>query len=44
MEKMFNYISDNCSIFIKTYVIGVFSDKIDEDKKYEKMKEFFKKV
>lgn len=44
MEKMFNYISDNCSIFIKTYVIGVFSDKIDEDKKYEKMKEFFKNL
>ena len=41
---MFNYINDNCSIFIKTYVIGVFDDKIDEDKKYEKMKEFLKNL
>ena len=44
VEKMFNYINDNCSIFIKTYVIGVFDDKIDEDKKYEKMKEFLKNL
>ena len=42
LDKIINYINDNCSIFIKTYIIGVFKEKIDEDKTYDKMKEFFK--
>ena len=44
LEKMINYINDNCSIFIKTYIVGVFKDHIDEDKKYDKMKEFLKNL
>ena len=44
LDKMINYINDNCSIFIKTYIVGVFKDHIDEDKKYDKMKEFLKNL
>ena len=34
------YIKENCSLNIKTYVIGVFEDNIDEDKTYMKMQSF----
>ena len=44
LEKIINYINDNCSIFIKTYIVGVFKDHIDEDKNYDKMKEFLKNL
>ena len=44
LEKIINYINENCSIFIKTYIIGVFNEKIDEDKNYDKMKEFLKNL
>ena len=40
LEKIINYIVDNCSIFIRTYIIGVFKDHIEKDKDYNKMKEF----
>ena len=43
-EKLINYINENCSIFIKTYIVGVFIDKIDQDKSYEKMREFLKNL
>ena len=44
LEKIINYISENCSIFIKTYIIGVFKDHIDENKTYNKMKEFLQNI
>ena len=44
LKKIIKYISENCSIFIKTYVIGVFQDHIEEDKNYDKMKEFLKNL
>ena len=44
LEKLINYINENCSIFIKTYIVGVFIDKIDQDKSYEKMREFLKNL
>ncbi len=40
LEKIVDYIRDNCSIKIKSYIIGVFKDNIDEDKVYLKMNEF----
>ena len=42
LEKIINYIYENCSIFIKTYIVGIFKEHIDEDKRYDKMKEFLK--
>ena len=44
LEKIINYINDNCSIFIKTYIVGVFKDHIDEDKGYNEMKQFLKNL
>ena len=44
LEKIINYISENCSIFIKTYIIGVFKDHIDENKTYNKMKELLQNI
>ena len=44
LDKIINYIYDNCSIFIKTYVVGVFQDHIDEDKSYNKMEELLKNI
>ena len=40
LEKIVEYIKENCSLNIKTYVIGVFEDNIDEDKTYMKMQSF----
>ena len=40
LEKIVDYIKENCSLNIKTYIIGVFEENIDEDKTYHKMKEF----
>lgn len=40
LEKIVEYIKENCSINIKTYVIGVFEENIDEDKTYDKMQSF----
>ena len=40
LDKIVNYINENCSIYIKTYIVGVFKDNIDEDKTYDKMREF----
>jgi hypothetical protein len=44
LEKIINYIVDNCSIFIRTYIVGVFKDHIDNDKDYNKMKEFLQSL
>ena len=43
LEKIIDYIIENCSLNVKTYMIGVFKDKIDEDKTYAKMKNYFSK-
>jgi len=40
LEKIVDYIKENCSLNIKTYVIGVFEENIDEDKTYMKMQDF----
>jgi len=40
LEKIVEYIRENCSIKVKTYIIGVFKDNIDEDKIYFKMNQF----
>jgi len=40
LDKLVDYIKENCSINIKTYVIGVFEENIDEDKTYMKMQSF----
>ena len=40
LEKIVNYIRDNCSLNIKTYIIGVFKENIEDDKTYNKMKNF----
>ena len=40
LEKIITYIIENCSYTVKTYVIGVFKENIEENKTNEKMKEF----
>lgn len=40
LEKIIDYIKENCSINVKTYIIGVFSQNIGEDKTYSKMTAF----
>lgn len=40
LEKIVDYIKENCSLNIKTYVIGVFEENIDEDKTFYKMQTF----
>jgi hypothetical protein len=40
LEKIVDYIRECCSINIKTYIIGVFKDNIDEEKSYIKMRDF----
>jgi len=42
LEKMGEYIKENCSINVKTYIIGVFKENISEDKEYNKMRNFLK--
>jgi len=44
IEKIINYIAENCSIFIRTYIIGVFKDHIDEDKNYRKVVKELNKI
>ena len=44
LEKMIDYIRENCSINVKTYVIGVFKEAIDEDKSYTNMQSFLAKL
>ena len=40
LEKIIEYIKDNCSINAKTYIIGVFKENIDDDKGNYEMKNF----
>ncbi len=40
LDKIVNYIRENCSLNIKTYIVGVFKENIEEDKTYNKMKAF----
>ncbi len=40
LEKMIDYIRENCSITVKTYVIGVFKETIDEKRTYSNMQSF----
>ena len=44
LDKIIEYIRENCSINIKTYIIGVFKDKINEDKTCDKMQDIFSKL
>ena len=44
LQNIVEYIKENCSISIKTYVIGVFKDNIDDDKTYVKMQSFLAKL
>ena len=44
LEKIIEYIRDNCSINSKTYIIGVFKEYINEDKSFDKMNEFLSKL
>ena len=41
LDKIIDYIRDNCSINIKTYIIGVFKENINEDKTCYKMQDIF---
>ena len=41
LEKIIDYIKDNCSLNVKTYMIGIFSKDIKSDRTEKKMKEFF---
>ncbi len=40
LKKIMDYINDNGSINVKTYIIGVFKENIDDDKTYSKMQNF----
>ena len=40
LQNIVEYIKENCSINVKTYVIGVFKENIDDDKTYAKMQSF----
>ena len=40
LEKIIDYIKENCSINTKTYIIGFFEKSIDEDKTFNKMQSF----
>ena len=40
LNKIIDYINDNGSINVKTYIIGVFKENIDDDKTYSKMQNF----
>ena len=44
LEKIVDYIKENCSLNIKTYVIGVFEENIDEDKTFNKMQSFLSEL
>ena len=41
LEKLIDYIKDNCSLNVKTYMIGIFSKEIKKDRTEEEMKQFF---
>ena len=43
LGKILYYINESCSVNVKTYIIGVFKENIDEDKTYFKMREFLDK-
>ena len=40
LDKIVDYIRENCSINVKTYIIGLFTENIDEDKSYNNMQSF----
>ena len=40
LKKIVEYIKDNCSVNIKTYIIGVFKENINEDNNFYDMKQF----
>ena len=40
LEKVINYIKDNCSLNVKTYIIGVFQNLLREDRTEDNMLEF----
>lgn len=44
LEKIVDYIRENCSVNAKTYIIGVFKENIDDDKNYHEMKSFLGKL
>ena len=44
LEKIVDYIRENCSVNVKTYIIGVFKENIDDDKNYHEMKSFLGKL
>jgi len=41
LGKIIDYIKDNCSLNVKTYMIGIFSNELKPDKTEKKMREFF---
>ena len=42
LEKIINYVYENCSNFIRLYIIGVYKENIEENKNYDNMNEFLK--
>ena len=41
LEKIIDYIKDNCSLNVKAYMIGIFSKELKVDKTEKKMRDFF---
>ena len=44
LDKIIEYIRENCSYNIKIFIIGVFKEKINEDKTCDKMQDNFSKL
>ena len=44
LQNILEYIKENCSINVKTYVIGVFKENIYDDKTYIKMQSFLSQL
>ena len=44
LDKIVEYIKENCSVNAKTYVIGVFKENIDDDKSFNQMKYYLGKL
>ena len=40
LDKIIDYIRENCSINVKTYIIGIFKENIDEKNSYQNMLNF----
>ena len=43
LRKLIDYIKENCSLNIKTYIIGIILNRIDENRTEVKMNEFFER-